>query len=175
MNEAEIRAIVEKVIERMANVEPTGAAQVAVGGDHGGFPLKKYLAEQLTSAGFSVIDCGTYSTDAVDYPDIAAKVAETVAQGKASRGIIVDTAGIGSCMAANKIKGIRAALCYNEKTILNSRVHNNANVLTLGAAYHEPGEALQLAKLWLSTEFEGGRHQKRIDKISALEGCGCKS
>src|SRR5690606_20691583 len=111
-----------------------------------------------------------------DYPDLAAAVATLVAGGKARRGVMIDGAGIGSCMAANKVKGVRAALCWNEKTVINSVSHNNANVMTLGAPFHTPDEAVGLVELWLATEFEGGRHQKRIDKITALEqggSCGC--
>ena len=142
---------------------------VAIGADHGGFELKEHLRAFLSSRGFRVIDCGTFSKDPVDYPDIAVAAARKVASGEAWRGIMLDGAGIGSCMAANKIKGVRAALCYNEKTVINSRAHNNANLLTLGAPFHSPAEAETLAELWLCTEFEGGRHEKRVGKIDALD------
>ncbi|MBE7437686.1 MAG: ribose 5-phosphate isomerase B [Spirochaetales bacterium] len=147
---------------------------VVIGADHGGFALKESLREYLRNIGYQVMDAGTYSADAVDYPDYALAVARKVASGAAARGIMLDGAGIGSCMVANKVKGVRAALCYNEKTILNSRLHNNANLLTLGAPFHRPEEAQSLVKLFLETEFEGGRHQKRVDKINALDDCQCQ-
>jgi len=181
ISEAEVRSIVERIVAQMvpgsAPAAPAVASAdrtVAIGADHGGFTLKESLREYLRNIGYQVLDVGTYSADAVDYPDYAAAVAGKVASGAASRGIMLDGAGIGSCMVANKIKGVRAALCYNEKTILNSRLHNNANVLTMGAPFHRPEEAEALVKLWLETEFEGGRHQKRVDKINALDKCECQ-
>ena len=108
-------------------------SRVAIGADHGGFMSKEILKKYLEVLGYKVVDVGTYSTDSVDYPDYALKVAKSVASGEAERGIMIDGAGIGSSMACNKVKGIRAALCYNLRTIENSRVHNNANVLTLAA------------------------------------------
>lgn len=171
MNEQEIRKIVEKAVEKLLTNEGNNSqtGKVAIGADHGGYELKEAMREKLAAAGYTVFDMGTHSKESVDYPDYAAKVARSVQKGEADKGIMIDTAGIGSAMAANKIKGIRAALCYNEKTVLNSRLHNNANVLTLGAAYHTTDEAIKLALLWLKTPFEGGRHQRRIDKIMALE------
>ncbi len=142
---------------------------VAIGTDHGGVDLKAILKQQLVGLGYEVIDCGTHSTDSVDYPDIAQQVAELVAQGQAWRGVIIDGAGIGSCMAANKVPGVRAALCYDHATAVNSREHNNANVLTLGAGLIGVNLAQQILKTWLSTEFGGGRHARRVDKISAIE------
>lgn len=162
----------------VTSAAPAGRAvrTVALGADHGGYELKESLKKTLAALGFDVVDCGTHSQDSVDYPDFAVAVAKAVASGRAQRGVMIDGAGIGSSMAANKVKGVRAALCYNEKTVVNSREHNNANVMTLGAPFHSPAEAAALVKLWLQTEFAGGRHQKRVDKIDALDGsCGCKA
>ncbi len=144
-------------------------SRVAIGGDHGGYMSKEILKKYLEVLGYRVIDVGTYSTDSVDYPDYALKVAKSVASGEADRGIMIDGAGIGSSMACNKVKGIRAALCYNMRTIENSRVHNNANVLTLGGPLHSPEELCEMCKVWLETRFEGGRHWPRINKIMAIE------
>jgi ribose 5-phosphate isomerase B len=142
---------------------------VAIGTDHGGVDLKEVLKNELVNLGFEVIDCGTHTTDAVDYPDIAFAVAELVASDQACRGVIIDGAGIGSCMAANKVPGVRAALCYDHASAVNSREHNNANVLTLGAGMIGVNLAKQILKTWLSTEFGGGRHAKRVDKVTAIE------
>ena len=142
---------------------------VAIGADHGGVDLKETLKQRMINLGYEVIDCGTHTKDAVDYPDIARAVAEQVASGKAWRGVIIDGAGIGSCIAANKVPGIRAALCYDHATAVNSREHNNANVLTLGAGLIGANLAQQILKTWLETDFGGGRHAKRVDKITAIE------
>ncbi len=141
---------------------------VALGADHGGFELKETLKSALTEAGYDIIDCGTNSKDSVDYPDFAYAVARLVADGRAWRGVIIDGAGIGSCMAANKVPGIRAALCYDQATAVNSREHNNANVLTLGAGLIGVNLAKQIVKTWLETSFGGGRHARRVDKIDAI-------
>jgi len=143
--------------------------RVAIGSDHGGFTAKEILKKYLEVCGYRIRDVGTYSTESVDYPDFAVKVARKVAGGDCERGIMIDGAGIGSSMACNKVKGIRAALCYNLRTIKNSRVHNNANVLTLGGPLHPPDELCEMAKVWLETGFEGGRHWARINKIMAVE------
>ncbi|MFW6181207.1 MAG: ribose 5-phosphate isomerase B [Spirochaetota bacterium] len=143
--------------------------RVALGADHGGFEAKQKLGAFLKSLGYHVVDVGTNGTDSVDYPDFAAEVARKVASGECERGIMIDGAGIGSCMACNKVKGIRAALCYDLKTIVNSREHNNANVLTLGGPLHGADEICNLAKVWLETRFAGGRHWRRVNKIMALE------
>ncbi|RPJ42478.1 MAG: ribose 5-phosphate isomerase B [Candidatus Latescibacterota bacterium] len=147
-----------------------GSGPVAIGADHGGFRLKetlrRYLQEEL---GVRAIDCGAFSSDAVDYPDIAAAVARRVASGECARGIAIDGAGIGSSIAANKIPGIRAAVCHDERTARSSRAHNDANVLCLGASVVGVGEARRLVRIWLSAPFEGGRHQRRVDQILALE------
>lgn len=148
---------------------PSAGQVVALGADHGGFAMKQSLKNFLTEQGYSVVDCGTHSTDAVDYPDFAFAVARLVSEGKAWRGIIVDGAGIGSCMVANKVPGVRAALCYDHATASNSREHNDANVLTLGAGLIGENLARQIVKTWLATPFGGGRHARRVDKIMAVE------
>lgn len=142
---------------------------VAIGADHGGYELKEALKAML-AADYDIIDCGTNSKDPVDYPDIALKVAQAVASGAAWRGIMIDGAGIGSCMVANKVHGVRAAMCYDQATAVNSREHNNANVLTLGAGLIGPSLAQQIVRTWLTTEFGGGRHANRVAKIDALDG-----
>lgn len=144
---------------------------IAIGADHGGFPLKETLRKMLESGDFryTLVDCGTHSTESVDYPDLAYAVARLVADGKAWRGIIIDGAGIGSCMTANKVPGVRAAMCYDQATAVNSREHNNANVLTLGAGLIGTNLAQQIVNTWLSTEFGGGRHARRVDKIDQLD------
>ncbi len=141
---------------------------VAIGADHGGFAMKEMLKSELQSK-YTIIDCGTNSSESVDYPDFALAVAEQVASGRAWRGIMIDGAGIGSCMVANKVPGVRAALCYDFATANNSREHNDANVLTLGAGLIGNALAKQIAETWLKTPFGGGRHGKRIDKIVAVE------
>lgn len=141
---------------------------VALGSDHGGFDLKELLRPFLADAGWLVLDVGTRSKDAVDYPDIAEKVARAVLDGAAPLGILVDGAGIGSAIAANKFAGIRAAKCDSLSDVVNSREHNDANVLTLGARL-DPALARQMVATWLDTPFAGGRHARRVDKIKALE------
>ncbi len=148
---------------------PDAGNVVALGADHGGFPMKEALKGYVTELGYKVVDCGTNSTEAVDYPDFALAVARLVSEGKAWRGIIVDGAGIGSCMVANKVPGVRAALCYDHATANNSREHNDANILTLGAGLIGENLARQIVKTWLATPFGGGRHAKRVDKIMAVE------
>lgn len=144
--------------------------RVAIGADHGSYEAKETLERYLESAGYKMVDVGTNnSTVKVDYPDFAVAVAKKVVSGECERGIMLDAAGIGSSMAANKVHGIRAALCWNIKTILNSREHNNANVLTMGTAQHRPEELCSMAKLWLETKFEGGRHWPRINKMMSIE------
>jgi ribose 5-phosphate isomerase B len=142
---------------------------VAIGADHGGYELKEMLKSYLGELGHQVIDCGTDSAESVDYPDFALAVAQLVAQGRAGRGIVVDGAGIGSCMAANKVPGVRAAMCYDQATAVNSREHNDANVLTLGAGLIGTNLAKQIVKTWLETSFGGGRHARRVDKIMEIE------
>ena len=144
---------------------------IAIGSDHGGFALKetlkRYMSEEL---GYRVKDVGTTSEAACDYPDFALRVAEAVASGECDRGIMVDGAGIGSSMAANRVPGVLAACCHDVKTVVNSREHNNANVLTLGSGVVGRGLARQMVRVWLSTDFGGGRHERRVRKILDLEG-----
>jgi len=141
---------------------------VAIGADHGGFPMKELLKADLQGR-YTVIDCGTDSTASVDYPDFALAVAQLVSSGRAWRGIMIDGAGIGSCMVANKVPGVRAALCYDYATAVNSRDHNDANYLTLGAGLIGNNLAKQIVDIWLKTDFGGGRHAKRVEKIMAVE------
>jgi ribose 5-phosphate isomerase B len=145
------------------------ARVVAIGADHGGFELKQQLKGHLRDWGYQVLDLGTEGTEAVDYPDFAEAVGNAVAHGEAWLGIVLDGAGIGSSIAANKVPGVRAALCYDRATARNSREHNNANVLSLGAKLMAPEAAREIVALWLSTPFAGGRHQRRVDKIRSIE------
>ena len=131
--------------------------------------MKESLKKVLEEIGATVLDVGTHSTDAVDYPDFAVAVARAVAEGRARLGIMVDGAGIGSSMAANKVPGVRAALCYDITTAQNAREHNNANVLTLGGTLIGPRLAAEIAKTFLITPFGGGRHAGRVAKIDALD------
>ena len=142
---------------------------IAIGADHGGFDLKEELKGYLTEWGYTVLDQGTSNRDAVDYPDFAEAVANAVVRGDASLGIVIDSAGIGSSIAANKVPGARAALCYDRATARNSREHNDANILSLGARLIPADVAREIVAAWLETPFAGGRHQKRIDKIRAIE------
>jgi ribose 5-phosphate isomerase B len=142
---------------------------VAIGADHGGFCLKEALKPVLTELGLEVRDVGVYEEKPADYPDLALKVAELVATGAVARGIVIDGAGIGSCMAANKVPGIRAALCYDKASARNSREHNDSNVLTLGARLLTETQAEEVMRTWIATRFAGGRHQARVDKIMAIE------
>jgi ribose 5-phosphate isomerase B len=146
--------------------------RVALGSDHGGFEAKAVLGPYLESLGYRVTDVGTHGKESVDYPDYALEVARKVASGRCERGIMIDGAGIGSCMVCNKVRGVRAALCYDLKTAVNSREHNNANVLTLGGPMHKPDVLCELARVWLSTRFAGGRHWARINKMMAVERLG---
>jgi ribose 5-phosphate isomerase B len=143
--------------------------RIALAADHGGYALKESLKPFLQQQGYQVDDCGTHSPESVDYPDFAYAVAKKVSEGEAWRGIIIDGAGIGSCMVANKVPGVRAAMCYSHATALNSREHNDANVLTLGAGMIDPTLAQQIVLTWLNTIFAGGRHARRVDKINSLD------
>lgn len=142
---------------------------IALGADHGGFEVKEALKKLLTEAGYTPRDFGTFSTEAVDYPDFAHAVARAVADGVCDLGIIVDGAGIGSCMAANKVPGVRAALCYDEASARNSREHNYANVLTLGGKLQTPEQLRAIVLAWLNTPEGEARHGKRVAKIMAIE------
>lgn len=160
----------ESVKPAMPVTSPAPTKQtVAIGTDHGGVDLKETLKKDLVEMGYEVIDCGTNTKDAVDYPDLALAVSQLVASGKAWRGIVIDGAGIGSCMAANKVPGVRCAMCYDVSTALNSREHNDANVLSLGAGLIGVNLAKQIMKTWLTTDFGGGRHANRVNKIIAIE------
>jgi ribose 5-phosphate isomerase B len=143
--------------------------RIAVGADHAGIDLKNHLAELLRGAGHEVEDLGTHTAESVDYPDFARKVAEHVAEGGAERGILVCGTGIGVAISANKVHGIRAANCNDLFTARMARAHNDANILTLGARVVGEGVAEETVKIFLATEFEAGRHQRRVDKISDLE------
>jgi ribose 5-phosphate isomerase B len=149
---------------------PDPARTVALAADHGGFLMKQHLKPFIERAGFRVNDFGVHCPQPADYPDLAVAVARAVASGEAAFGIIVDGAGIGSCMAANKVPGVRAALCYDKASARNSREHNNANVLTLGGRLIPLELAAEVALLWLNTPFAGGRHAARVAKIDALDG-----
>lgn len=146
-----------------------GEKMIAIGADHGGYTLKESLKIFVRELGYAVIDCGTNSAESVDYPDFAFAVAQLVADDRAWRGIIIDGAGIGSCMTANKVPGVRASMCYDQATAANSREHNNANVLTLGAGLLGVNLSKQIVKTWLETAFGGGRHARRVDKIMQIE------
>jgi ribose 5-phosphate isomerase B len=143
--------------------------RIAIGADHAGFSLKEHLKQTLRRLGHSVEDYGTHSEESVDYPPICIAVAEAVAEGRADRGIVLGGSGQGEQMVANKIVGIRAALCNDLYTARLSREHNNANVLSIGGRIVGTGLADEILALWLTTTFEGGRHQRRIDQISAAE------
>lgn len=142
---------------------------VALAADHGGFRLKEQLKPLIEQLGFTVQDFGVFEEKPADYPDLAVLVAEAVAAGRAAQGIVVDGAGIGSAIVANKVPGVRAALCYDKSSARNSREHNNANVLTLGGRLLPVDVALEIAATWLTTSFGGGRHEKRVAKISQIE------
>ncbi len=177
-----IREVIEQVL---ADVSPAPAKPesekidvsgkpsgiITIGSDHGGFKLKqalkRYLEEEL---GMIVKDVGTHSEESVDYPDFAVAVARAVASGESAKGIVIDTMGIGSSIAANKVRGARAALCHDVATAKNSRGHNDANVLALGSRVVSLGHARSIVREWLATPFEGGRHARRVQKIIDAEG-----
>lgn len=183
--EDQVRQLVESIVDGVVSRGPPPAAAteprpgpdrptapertIAVGADHGGFPMKERLIFKLREAGWDVEDCGTDSHDSVDYPDFAHAVAEKVSIGECRWGIIVDGAGIGSAMVANKVPGVRAALCYDVSSARNSREHNHANVLTLGAGLIGDGLAWQIVEEWLKVDWGGGRHALRVAKIDAIE------
>ena len=183
-DETQVRRLVRDAVERALGpvsgavpaavpapaATPTALRRVAIGCDHGGLALKDVLKRAIAEdTGWTVHDCGTHSSDAVDYPDFAAAVAREVASGRAARGIVIDAAGIGSTMAANKVSGVRCALCHNDATVRNAREHNDANMLALGATVVNRGAATRMVRLFLETDFAGGRHERRVRKIMALE------
>lgn len=185
--EEEVRSLVERILDGVVEGnDPVPAAQVAepsaadtaptpddktiaIGADHGGFPLKERLAFKLGEAGWEVTDCGTDSHESVDYPDFAHAVAQKVASGECRWGVVVDGAGIGSAIVANKVPGVRAATCYDISSARNSREHNHANVLSLGAGLIGEGLAWQIVEAWLATEWGDGRHARRVSKIDSIE------
>jgi ribose 5-phosphate isomerase B len=168
VDEARLEAIVERVVRR-ALAGPSPLRRVALGSDHRGFPLKELLLAHLERLGYGTIDCGVRRPDPADYPEVAEAVAARVRRGEAWRGIIIDGAGIGSCIAANKVPGVRAALCYNSASAVNSVEHNDANVLALGAGLIGPELAQTIVTVWLETRFAGGRHARRVEQIAAVE------
>lgn len=143
--------------------------KVAIGADHAGFAAKEELKAVIRALGHSVEDKGTSSDASTDYPDYAAQVARAVTKGEAERGVLICGTGIGMCIAANKIPGARAALVHDESTAELSRRHNDANIFCAGARVLPLPRIAEILKVWLSTPFEGGRHQRRVDKISGLE------
>jgi len=143
--------------------------KVVLGCDHGGFELKEDLKAYLGKQGFTVMDYGVYTEAPVDYPDMALLVAKKVSEDKDCLGIVIDGAGIGSAMAANKVPGIRAAACYDAYTARNSREHNDANLLTLGGRVTGKGLAQEIVSVWLQAKFAGDRHARRVDKIMQIE------
>jgi ribose 5-phosphate isomerase B len=180
LDESRVREVVQEVVLRHLAAEavpkassaprPGAERRVAIGSDHGGYELKEVLKRAVVDElGWDVHDCGTHSGEAVDYPDYAAAVAREVAEGRCARGIVIDAAGIGSAMAANKVAGVRCAVCHDDLTTINARGHNDANVLALGSRVVNRGLATRLARLFLATSFEGGRHERRVKKIMALE------
>jgi len=183
LNDSDLRKIVDQVVSRLMHspaAAPAPSAElqiitgsqkktVAIGADHGGFAMKKMLSAFLSEKGYQVDDCGTHSADSVDYPDYAVAVASKVASGQAWRGIMIDGAGIGSSMAANKVAGVRAAMCYDYATAHNAREHNDANMLTLGAGLLGDSLVKQIVTVFLETEFGGGRHARRVEKIMEIE------
>jgi len=184
--EAARRGITLRVASEEGRAAPSGgmagpgspgasARVLAIGADHGGFELKEHLKQHLRDWGYKILDLGTDGTAAVDYPDFAEAVGKAVVGGEAGLGIVLDSAGIGSSIAANKVPGVRAALCYDRATARNSREHNDANVLTLGAKLVPPEVAREIVAVWLSTPFAGGRHQRRVDKIRSIEERSAKS
>jgi ribose 5-phosphate isomerase B len=145
--------------------------RIAIGCDHWGTELKQTIIKLLIDSGHEFKDLGCYTTDPVDYPDIAQKVGEAVARGDFDRGILICNNGVGMCMAANKVKGIRASLCYTVFNARRARQHQDANILCLGAGEEQVHDPIpEIVDAFLNTEFEGGRHQRRIDKIKAMEG-----
>lgn len=176
-SEQEVRELVRTAVEALdvpsqdqeAVDTPPGPVSIAVGADHGGYPLKEKIAFSLKERGYDVRDCGTDSGEPVDYPEFAHAVARLVADGACEWGIIVDGAGIGSCIVANKVPGVRAALCYDVSSARNSREHNHANVLTLGAGLVGTGLAMQIVEEWLATEWGPGRHERRVKLITDID------
>ncbi len=144
--------------------------RIVIGSDHGGYHLKESIRLDLEQNGYEVVDCGTHSTDSCDYPDIAREVTAQVNADAKTFGILICGTGIGIGIAANKVPGIRAALCHDTFSAKAARAHNNANILTMGERVIGPGLALEIVHAFLQAEFEGGRHERRVRKIAELEG-----
>lgn len=142
---------------------------IAIGSDHGGYKLKEEVKKYLDEKGIEYKDFGTYSEDRVDYPNIAKEVSKAVQERKCDRGILICRSGYGMAMVANKFKGIRSAPCFCEEAARFSRLHNDTNVLALGADYVTVGEAIAIVRMWIGTEFEGGRHKERLDMVAEIE------
>ncbi|HEY7546856.1 MAG TPA: ribose 5-phosphate isomerase B [Blastocatellia bacterium] len=156
-------------IERVRRRAAAKRKKVALAADHGGFEMKEEVKRTLADLGYEFQDFGTHSTDPVDYPDYAHTAARAVARGTCDLAIIIDGAGIGSCMVANKVPGVRAAMCYDAATARNSREHNGANVLTLGGKMITSERMREIVEAWLSTELTEDRHRRRVAKIDAVE------
>jgi ribose 5-phosphate isomerase B len=146
--------------------------RISIGADHAGFRLKQHVVEYLRRLGHDVEDRGTHNEEPVDYPPICAAVGRDVVEGRADRGIVIGGSGQGEQMAANKVPGVRAALCNDLYTARMSREHNDANVLAMGGRIVAPGLADEIVKLWLDTQFDGGRHKRRVDQIHTIENGG---
>ena len=146
--------------------------KIAIASDHGAYELKERLKLRLTEQGHEIVDCGTHSAESCDYPDYGRPAAQMVARGECDRAILMCTTGIGISMVANKVKGVRCALCHDPWSAEMTRRHNNANALAMGANVVGPGLAERIVDVFLSTEFEGGRHQRRVDKIMETEKMG---
>lgn len=157
------------LIKKESRARSIKVKSVAIGADHGGFEMKEQLKEYLGGLGLNIRDFGTDSTDAVDYPDFAQAVAVAVAGGNVDIGIIIDGAGIGSAMAANKVPGVRAAACYNEALARNSREHNGANVLTLGSGQNSFAEIKEIVEAFITSDLTEERHRRRVNKIETIE------
>jgi ribose 5-phosphate isomerase B len=142
--------------------------KIVIASDHGGFELKEFLIKELTKEGYKIIDFGTKSSDSVDYPEYAQKVAKAILNKEFERGILICGTGIGICISANRFKGIRAGLCHTVEDARLSRQHNNANIICFGGRTMDKKVALECAKIFMITEFEGGRHKRRIDKIDKI-------
>lgn len=158
-----------EIVRRASRRGSKASKIIAVGADHGGFKMKEELKVVLIDLGHKVQDFGAYSEDAVDYPDFAHAVARAVADGGADVGIVIDGAGVGSAMTANKVPGVRAAACYSVEVARNSREHNDANVLTLGSKTISSAQMREIVTTWLSTEISEERHRKRVAKIDAIQ------
>ena len=143
--------------------------KVAIGCDHAGFNLKQYLVKELTNEGYEILDCGTDSEKSVDYPDIGAIIANGISSKAYNRGILICGTGIGMSIVVNRFRGVRGALCHDHYTATMSRKHNDANVLILGGRTTGKGLARSMVEAWLMTDFEGGRHQRRLDRIETIE------